>query len=115
MSLNKVNAVEHAFQKFKGQIACVIVEPIVGNMGCVPAADDYLVALRLITERENSVLIFDEVMTGFRGAYGGAQELYNIHPDLTTMGKIICGGVPRGADCRATWMMRMSAPPLPSL
>src|SRR5260370_2227539 len=98
LPFNNVNAVEHAFQKFKHQIACVIVEPIVGNMGCVPAADDYLVALRLTTEREKSVLIFDEVMTGFRVAYGEALQLYNIHPDLTTMGKIIGGGLPVGAD-----------------
>src|SRR5258706_15264929 len=74
-----------------------MVEPVVESMGCFPASDDYLVALRLITERENCVLIFDEVMTGFRVAYGGAQELYNIHPDLTTMGKIIGGGLPVGA------------------
>src|SRR5258706_9843854 len=74
-----------------------MVEPVVESMGCFPASDDYLVALRLITERENCVLIFDEVMTGFRVAYGGAQELYNIHPDLTTMGKIIGGGFPVGA------------------
>ena len=82
LPFNDIKAVEYAFQKFKHQIACVIVEPVVGNMGCVPGADDYLVALRLITERERSVLIFDEVMTGFRVAYGGAQELYNIRPDL---------------------------------
>jgi glutamate-1-semialdehyde 2,1-aminomutase len=97
LPFNNLAAVEHAFQKFKHQIACVIVEPVVGNMGCVPAADDYLVGLRLITEREHSVLIFDEVMTGFRIAYGGAQELYNIRPDLTTLGKIIGGGLPVGA------------------
>jgi len=94
LPFNDIKAVEYAFQKFKHQIACVIVEPVVGNMGCVPAADDYLVALRLITEREHSVLIFDEVMTGFRVALGGAQELYHIRPDLTTMGKIIRWGVP---------------------
>ena len=69
LPFNNLSAVEHAFQKYKHQIACVIVEPVVGNMGCVPAADDYLVGLRLITERERSVLIFDEVMTGFRVAY----------------------------------------------
>src|SRR6201997_1693666 len=96
LPFNTLSAVEHAFSKFKHQIACVIVEPVVGNMGCVPAADDYLVGLKLITERERSVLIFDEVMTGFRVAFGGAQELYNIKPDLTTMGKIIGGGLPVG-------------------
>ncbi len=97
LPFNNLSAVEHAFSKYKHQIACVIVEPVVGNMGCVPAADDYLVGLRLITQREHSVLIFDEVMTGFRVAFGGAQELYNIKPDLTTMGKIIGGGLPVGA------------------
>jgi len=79
-------------------------------MGCVPAADDYLVALRLITERERSVLIFDEVMTGFRLAFGGAQELYNIRPDLTTMGKIIGGGLPVGAYGGPSEIMDLVAP-----
>jgi glutamate-1-semialdehyde 2,1-aminomutase len=110
LPFNDVKAVEYAFQKFKHQIACVIVEPIVGNMGCVPAADDYLVALRLITEREKSVLIFDEVMTGFRVAYGGAQELYNIRPDLTTMGKIIGGGLPVGGYGGPSEIMNLVAP-----
>ncbi len=110
LPFNDVQAVEHAFQKFKHQIACVIVEPVVGNMGCVPAADDYLVALRLITEREKAVLIFDEVMTGFRVAFGGAQELYNIHPDLTTLGKIIGGGLPVGAYGGSKEIMDLVAP-----
>jgi glutamate-1-semialdehyde 2,1-aminomutase len=79
-------------------------------MGCVPAADDYLVALRLITEREKSVLIFDEVMTGFRVAFGGAQELYSIRPDLTTMGKIIGGGLPVGAYGGPSEIMNLVAP-----
>jgi glutamate-1-semialdehyde 2,1-aminomutase len=110
LPFNDVTAVEYAFQKFKHQIACVIVEPVVGNMGCVPAADDYLVALRLITAREKSVLIFDEVMTGFRVAFGGAQELYNIRPDLTTMGKIIGGGLPVGAYGGPSEIMNLVAP-----
>jgi glutamate-1-semialdehyde 2,1-aminomutase len=110
LPFNNLSVVEHAFQKFKHQIACVIVEPVVGNMGCVPAADDYLVGLRMLTERERSVLIFDEVMTGFRVAYGGAQELYNIRPDLTTMGKIIGGGLPVGAYGGAKEIMDMVAP-----
>src|ERR1700719_1196395 len=110
LPFNDVQRVEHAFQKFKHQIACVDVEPIVGNMGCVPAADDYLVALRLITEREKAVLIFDEVMTGFRVAFGGAQELYSIRPDLTTMGKIIGGGLPVGAYGGSSEMMNLVAP-----
>jgi glutamate-1-semialdehyde 2,1-aminomutase len=110
LPFNNLSVVEHAFQKFKHQIACVIVEPVVGNMGCVPAADDYLVGLRMLTERERSVLIFDEVMTGFRVAYGGAQELYNIRPDLTTMGKIIGGGLPVGAYGGAKEIMDLVAP-----
>jgi glutamate-1-semialdehyde 2,1-aminomutase len=110
LPFNNLSVVEHAFQKFKHQIACVIVEPVVGNMGCVPAADDYLVGLRLLTERERSVLIFDEVMTGFRVAFGGAQELYNIRPDLTTMGKIIGGGLPVGAYGGPKEIMDLVAP-----
>lgn len=110
LPFNDIQVVEHAFQKYKHQIACVIVEPVVGNMGCVPAADDYLVALRLITEREHSVLIFDEVMTGFRVAFGGAQELYNVKPDLTTMGKIIGGGLPVGAYGGPSEIMELVAP-----
>ncbi len=110
LPFNNLSVVEHAFQKYKHQIACVIVEPVVGNMGCVPAADDYLVGLRLLTERERSVLIFDEVMTGFRVAWGGAQELYNIQPDLTTMGKIIGGGLPVGAYGGPNEIMNLVAP-----
>ncbi|MGA8430659.1 MAG: glutamate-1-semialdehyde 2,1-aminomutase [Candidatus Sulfotelmatobacter sp.] len=110
LPFNDIKAVEHAFQKYKHQIACVIVEPVVGNMGCVPASDDYLVALRMITEREKAVLIFDEVMTGFRVAFGGAQQLYNIHPDLTTLGKIIGGGLPVGAYGGRAEIMDLVAP-----
>jgi glutamate-1-semialdehyde 2,1-aminomutase len=110
LPFNNLSAVEHAFAKFKHQIACVIVEPVVGNMGCVPAADDYLVGLKLITERERSVLIFDEVMTGFRVAFGGAQELYNLRPDLTTLGKIIGGGLPVGAYGGPSEIMDLVAP-----
>jgi len=110
LPFNNLGAVEHAFQKYKHQIACVIVEPVVGNMGCVPAADDYLVGLRLLTEREHAVLIFDEVMTGFRVAFGGAQELYNIRPDLTTLGKIIGGGLPVGAYGGSKEIMDLVAP-----
>jgi glutamate-1-semialdehyde 2,1-aminomutase len=110
LPFNDLSAVEYAFQKFKHQIACVIVEPVVGNMGCVPGADDYLVGLRLITEREKAVLIFDEVMSGFRVAFGGAQELYSIRPDLTTMGKIIGGGLPVGAYAGPSEIMDLVAP-----
>jgi glutamate-1-semialdehyde 2,1-aminomutase len=107
---NDIGAIEQAFAKFKGQIACVIVEPVVGNMGCVVPASGYLEALRAITQREKSLLIFDEVMTGFRLAYGGAQELYGIQPDLTTLGKIIGGGLPVGAYGGPSEIMDLIAP-----
>jgi glutamate-1-semialdehyde 2,1-aminomutase len=107
---NDTDALEDAFKKFKGQIACVIVEPVVGNMGCVPPARGYLEAVRAVTSNDGSVLIFDEVMTGFRLAFGGAQELYAIKPDLTTMGKIIGGGLPVGAYGGASEIMDLVAP-----
>src|SRR5881296_3242 len=110
LPFNNLSVVEHAFTKFKHQIACVIVEPVVGNMGCVPGSGGYLAALRLITQREKAVLIFDEVMTGFRVAFGGAQELYNIKPDLTTLGKIIGGGLPVGAFGGRKDIMSMLSP-----
>jgi glutamate-1-semialdehyde 2,1-aminomutase len=107
---NHASAVEAAFAKFKGQIACVIVEPVVGNMGCVSPQPGYLKALREITAREGTLLIFDEVMTGFRVAFGGACELYNIHPDLITLGKIIGGGLPVGAYGGPANLMDLVAP-----
>jgi glutamate-1-semialdehyde 2,1-aminomutase len=107
---NDRSAVETAFAKFKGQIACVIVEPVVGNMGCVPPQPGYLEALREITAREGTLLIFDEVMTGFRVAFGGASELYDIKPDLTTLGKIIGGGLPVGAYGGPARIMDLVAP-----
>ena len=107
---NNQPAVEEAFAKFKDQIACVIVEPVVGNMGCVPAREGYLDFLRGVTSKHGSLLIFDEVMTGFRVARGGAQELYRIKPDLTTLGKIIGGGLPVGAYGGRTDIMDMVAP-----
>jgi len=94
---NNIDRVNDAFKKLKGEIACVIVEPVVGNMGCVPPAPQFLDGLRYLTSREDALLIFDEVMTGFRVAFGGAQELYGTRPDLTTLGKIIGGGLPVGA------------------
>jgi glutamate-1-semialdehyde 2,1-aminomutase len=103
-------SVEEAFKKFKHQIACVIIEPVVGNMGCVPASGEYLAALRLMTRQEKTVLIFDEVMTGFRVAFGGAQEVYGIQPDLTTLGKIIGGGLPVGAYGGPSEIMDLVAP-----
>jgi glutamate-1-semialdehyde 2,1-aminomutase len=107
---NDICALEQAFEKFKNQIACVIVEPVVGNMGCVPPARGFLEALRALTAHEKTVLIFDEVMTGFRLAFGGAQELYDIKPDLTTMGKIIGGGLPVGAYGGPSEIMNLIAP-----
>jgi glutamate-1-semialdehyde 2,1-aminomutase len=107
---NDRNAVDAAFDRFKGQIACVIVEPVVGNMGCVPPEPGYLKALREITAREGTLLIFDEVMTGFRVAFGGASELYNIKPDLITLGKIIGGGLPVGAYGGPASIMDLVAP-----
>ena len=110
LPFNDVGAVEQAFQRFKDQIATVIVEPVVGNMGCVPPASGYLQALREITRREGAVLIFDEVMTGFRLSFGGAQELYGVTPDLTTLGKIIGGGLPVGAYGGPSEIMDLIAP-----
>jgi glutamate-1-semialdehyde 2,1-aminomutase len=107
---NDAAAVEDAFKKFKGQIACVIVEPVVGNMGCVPPQKGYLDALRYLTSRDDALLIFDEVMTGFRVAFGGAQELYGTRPDLTTLGKVIGGGLPVGAYGGPAEIMDMVSP-----
>jgi glutamate-1-semialdehyde 2,1-aminomutase len=97
LPFNSVDAVEQAFHAHPGRIAAVIVEPVVGNMGCVPPAAGYLQALREITTRDGALLIFDEVMTGFRVAFGGAQQRFGIRPDLTTLGKVIGGGLPVGA------------------
>ena len=110
LPFNDVQSLEMAFHKFKHQIACVIVEPVVGNMGCVAGSGAFLAALRTITQREKALLIFDEVMTGFRLAFGGAQELYGIKPDLTTMGKIIGGGLPVGGYGGPAEIMNLVAP-----
>ena len=110
LPFNSIDAVEQAFTRYENQIAAVIVEPVVGNMGCVPPRKGYLERLREITRTGNSLLIFDEVMTGFRVAFGGAQELYGVVPDLTTLGKIIGGGLPVGAYGGREEIMRMIAP-----
>jgi glutamate-1-semialdehyde 2,1-aminomutase len=94
---NSLEAVAECFRAHGDQIACVILEPVVGNMGCIPPAEGYLEGLRRITEQNGALLIFDEVMTGFRVALGGAQERYGVTPDMTTLGKIIGGGLPVGA------------------
>jgi len=110
LPFNDIAAVEAAFALHPNEIACVIVEPIVGNMGTVPPAPGYLAALRRITQARGALLILDEVMTGFRVAYGGAQSLYGITPDLTTLGKIIGGGLPVGAFGGRAEIMDMLAP-----
>ncbi len=97
LPFNDISAIEKEFAVHGPEIACVIVEPIAGNMGCVAPREGYLQAMREITARHGALLIFDEVMTGFRVARGGAQELYGIRPDLTTLGKVIGGGLPVGA------------------
>jgi glutamate-1-semialdehyde 2,1-aminomutase len=97
LPFNSIAAVESAFREHGAKIAAVIVEPVVGNMGCVPPNDGYLAFLRQITAKYDALLIFDEVMTGFRLALGGAQERFGIRPDLTTLGKIVGGGMPLAA------------------
>jgi len=97
LPFNSFDAVEEAFYLHGDDIAAVIVEPVVGNMGCVPPLPGFLEALRAVTTRHGALLIFDEVMTGFRLALGGAQQRFGIQPDLTTMGKIIGGGLPLAA------------------
>jgi glutamate-1-semialdehyde 2,1-aminomutase len=89
--------VEAAFAAHRDAIAAVIVEPVCGNMGCIPPEPDFLPGLRRITQENEALLIFDEVMTGFRVSAGGAQHLYNVKPDLTTLGKVISGGLPIAA------------------
>jgi glutamate-1-semialdehyde 2,1-aminomutase len=109
LPFNSPEAVEEAFQRHGERIAGVIVEPVVGNAGCIPPADGFLATLRRVTERHGALLIFDEVMTGFRVAYGGAQELYGIRPDLTILGKVIGGGLPIAAyGGRAEIMSKIS-------
>jgi glutamate-1-semialdehyde 2,1-aminomutase len=107
---NDVDSVKEAAAAHPGNVAAVIVEPVVGNMGCVPPAPGFLRDLRQFCSREGIILIFDEVMTGFRLAPGGAQELYRVTPDLTTLGKIIGGGLPVGAYGGRREIMQMVAP-----
>jgi glutamate-1-semialdehyde 2,1-aminomutase len=96
LSYNDIAQVHAAFREIGAQVACVIVEPVAGNMNCIPPVPGFLEALREECTRHGAVLIFDEVMTGFRVARGGAQQLYGIRPDLTTLGKIVGGGMPVG-------------------
>jgi glutamate-1-semialdehyde 2,1-aminomutase len=97
LDYNDSDQVHDAFRRLGTEIACVIVEPVAGNMNCVPPAPGFLQTLRAECDRTGALLIFDEVMTGFRVALGGAQALYGVRPDLTTLGKIIGGGMPVGA------------------
>ncbi|MDR3492219.1 MAG: glutamate-1-semialdehyde 2,1-aminomutase [Gammaproteobacteria bacterium] len=107
---NKLETVERLFKQHGNDIAAIIVEPVAGNMNCVPPAPGFLEGLRELCDKHGSVLIFDEVMTGFRVALGGAQALYNIKPDLTTLGKIVGGGMPVGAFGGRADIMQCIAP-----
>ncbi|MGO8814794.1 MAG: glutamate-1-semialdehyde 2,1-aminomutase [Terriglobia bacterium] len=107
---NDTGALEEAFRVHRMELAAAIVEPVVGNMGCVPPRPGFLQKLRALTEEQGTILIFDEVMTGFRVAYGGAQRLYKIDPDMTTLGKIIGGGLPVGAYGGKARLMDLVAP-----
>lgn len=97
LTYNDLTSVEDTFKQMGKQIACIIVEPIAGNMNCIPPTKAFLSGLRSLCDQFGTVLIFDEVMTGFRTALGGAQSVYDITPDLTTLGKVIGGGMPVGA------------------
>jgi glutamate-1-semialdehyde 2,1-aminomutase len=110
VSFNDLAAVQDVCSRQGERIACIIVEPVVGNMGCVPPVPGFLEGLRAVCDRYGIVLIFDEVMTGFRVAYGGAQQLYKITPDLTTLGKVIGGGLPVGAYGGKREIMEKIAP-----
>jgi glutamate-1-semialdehyde 2,1-aminomutase len=107
---NDLIAAEELFADVGDEIAALIIEPIAGNMNCILPRDGYLAALRELCTRHGALLIFDEVMTGFRVALGGAQELYGVTPDLTTFGKIIGGGMPVGAYGGAREIMQQIAP-----
>ena len=112
---NSVKAVSDVLARFPGQVAAVLIEPIAGNMGLVPPQPGYLAALRELTAKHGSLLVFDEVMTGFRVAYGGAQALYGITPDLTALGKVIGGGLPAAAYGATASVMDQVSPGRPDL
>ncbi len=107
---NDIEAAKAAFEKHKGQIAACLVEPVAANMGVVPPMEEFLQQLRNLCDAEKSLLIFDEVITGFRVAYGGAQELYGVQADITCLGKIIGGGLPLSAVGGRSEIMDMLAP-----
>jgi glutamate-1-semialdehyde 2,1-aminomutase len=110
LDYNDSDQVRDAFRQIGAEIACVIVEPVAGNMNCIPPSPGFLETLREVCDRSGALLIFDEVMTGFRVALGGAQELYGVRPDLTTLGKIIGGGMPVGAFGGRREVMERLAP-----
>lgn len=109
-SYNDLEGVQQLFDEHKGEIAALIIEPVPGNMGCIPPADGFLQGLKKICDSEGTVLIFDEVMSGFRVAPGGAQELYNVQADLVAFGKIIGAGLPVGAYGGKEEIMKVVSP-----
>lgn len=109
-TFNSLESVQQLVDQHRGEVAAIILEPVVGNMGCIPPKPGFLEGLRSLCTQEGILLIFDEVMTGFRLAPGGAQQLYNIKPDLTTFGKIIGGGLPVGAYGGRRDIMQLVAP-----
>lgn len=110
LTYNDIDSVKEAFSHVGQQIACIIVEPVAGNMNCIPPVPGFLEGLREICDEYGTVLIFDEVMTGFRVALGGAQQHYGVTPDLTTLGKVIGGGLPVGAFGGKQEIMEQIAP-----
>ncbi|NNL67872.1 MAG: glutamate-1-semialdehyde 2,1-aminomutase [Myxococcales bacterium] len=107
---NDLDAVEDAFRRWKGELAAVLVEPVAGNMGCIPPEPGFLAGLRELCTRNGALLIFDEVMTGFRVAWGGAQRHYRVKPDLTCLGKVVGGGLPAAAYGGRRDLMAQIAP-----
>ena len=107
---NDLAAVEAALRRWRGEIACILVEPVAGNMGCVPPEPGFLEGLRALATRNGALLVFDEVMTGFRVAFGGAQARYRVRPDLTILGKIVGGGLPAAAYGGRRDLMQRIAP-----
>jgi glutamate-1-semialdehyde 2,1-aminomutase len=107
---NDLQSVQSAFERFPGEVGAIIVEPVAGNMGVVPPEPDFLPGLRRLSDEHGALLIFDEVITGFRIAYGGAQERYGVRADLTCLGKIIGGGLPVGAYGGRREIMELMAP-----
>jgi glutamate-1-semialdehyde 2,1-aminomutase len=107
---NDLDSVERALNPHRGQVAAIFVEPIAGNMGLVPPREGFLEGLRAICDREGSLLVFDEVISGFRAATGGAQQIFRVRPDLTCLGKIIGGGLPVGAYGGRADLMALVAP-----